>query len=136
MGHLFLAFLSMSFFGLYYFLVKILTEYISSLAIALISNVVALLFVYLYLYFSKSPILSYRKRDIALSLIISVPVAVGLIILYLAIERGPVSVVIPVIGLNSMVAVLLGIAILREKITLRKGLGVLLAVFAVVLLSV
>ena len=136
MGHLFLAFLSMSFFGLYYFLVKILTEYISSLAIALISNVVALLFVYLYLYFSKSPILSHRKRDIALSLIISVPVAVGLIILYLAIERGPVSVVIPVIGLNSMVAVLLGIAILREKITLRKGLGVLLAVFAVVLLSV
>lgn len=136
MGHLFLAFLSMSFFGLYYFLVKILTEYISSLAIALISNVVALLFVYLYLYFSKSPILSHRKRDIALSLIISVPVAVGVIILYLAIERGPVSVVIPVIGLNSMVAVLLGIAILREKITLRKGLGVLLAVFAVVLLSV
>ena len=136
MGHLFLAFLSMSFFGLYYFLVKILTEYISSLAIALISNVVALLFVYLYLYFSKSPILSHRKRDVALSLIISVPVAVGLIILYLAIERGPVSVVIPVIGLNSMVAVLLGIAILREKITLRKGLGVLLAVFAVVLLSV
>jgi transporter family protein len=65
-----------------------------------------------------------------------VPVAVGLIILYLAIERGPVSVVIPLIGLNSMVAVLLGIAILREKITLRKGLGVLLAVFAVVLLSV
>jgi transporter family protein len=136
MGYLFLAFLSMSFFGLYYFLVKILTEYISSLEIALISNVVALLFVYLYLYFSKSPILSHRKRDIALSLIISVPVAVGLIILYLAIERGPVSVVVPVIGLNSMVAVLLGIAILREKITLRKGLGVLLAVFAVVLLSV
>ena len=136
MGHLLLAFLSMSFLGLYYFLVKILTEYISSPAIALISNVVALLFVYLYLYFSKSPILSHRKKDIALSLIISVPVAVGLIMLYLAIERGPVSVVIPVIGLNSMIAVLLGIAILREKITMRKGLGVLLAVFAVILLSV
>jgi transporter family protein len=125
----------MSSFGVYYFLVKILSTHIESPVIALISNAVALLVIYSYIYFTKIPILPKRKIYIVYSLIISVPISIGLIILYLAIERGPVSIVMPIIGINSMVAVLLGISILRERVTIRKGLGVLLAVAAIILLS-
>jgi transporter family protein len=125
----------MSSFGVYYFLVKILSTHIESPVIALISNAVALLVIYSYIYFTKIPILPKRKIYIVYSLIISVPISIGLIILYLAIERGPVSIVMPIIGINSMVAVLLGISILRERVTIRKGLGILLAVAAIVLLS-
>lgn len=135
MGYLLLTFISMSSFGVYYFLVKILSIHIPSPVIALISNAVALLVIYSYIYFTKVPILPKRKIYIVYSLIISVPISIGLIILYLAIERGPVSIVMPIIGINSMVAVLLGISILRERVTIRKGLGVLLAVAAIVLLS-
>ncbi len=135
MGYLFLTFLSMSSFGVYYFLVKILSIHIPSPVIALISNAVALLVIYSYIYFTKVPILPKHKIYIVYSLIISIPISIGLIILYLAIERGPVSIVMPIIGINSMVAVLLGISILRERVTIRKGLGVLLAVAAIVLLS-
>jgi transporter family protein len=135
MGYLLLAFLSMSSFGAYYFFVKILSIHIASPVIALISNAVALLVIYSYLYFTKVPILPKRKIYIVYSLIISVPVSIGLITLYLAIARGPVSIVMPIIGINSMVAVLLGISILRERVTVRKGLGILLAVAAIVLLN-
>ena len=136
MSYLLLAFLSMSFIGVYYFLVKILSEHIPSPIIALISNAVALLVILSYVYFTKAPILPHRKKYVVYSLIISLPLAIGLIALYLAIEGGPVSIVIPIMGINSMVAVLLGFSILREKVTVRKGLGVLLAVSAIILLSI
>ena len=135
MGYLLLAFLSMSSFGVYFFLVKILSIHIASPVIALIGNTVALLVIYSYLYFTKVPILPKRKIYIVYSLIISVPMTIVCLTLYLAIARGPVSIVMPIIGINSMVAVLLGISILREKVTVRKGLGVLLAVVAIVLLN-
>jgi transporter family protein len=135
MGYLFLTFLSMSSFGVYYFLVKTLSMHVSSPVIALISNAVALLVIYSYIFFTKVPILPKRKKYIFYSLIISVPIAIGILILYLAIERGPVSIVMPIIGINSMVAVLLGISFLREKVTIRKGLGVFLAIAAIILLS-
>jgi drug/metabolite transporter (DMT)-like permease len=37
--------------------------------------------------------------------------------------------------MHALVAVILGIIILREKVTLRKGLGVLMAMGAIILLS-
>ena len=135
MGYLVLAFLSMLSFGVYYLLVKILSMHIASPVIALISNAVALLVIYSYLYCTKVPILPKRRIYIVHTLIISVPASIVAITLYLAIARGPVSIVMPIIGINSMVAALLGISILREKVTVRKGLGILLAVAAIVLLN-
>ncbi len=136
MSYLFLAFLSMSFIGVYYFLVKILSEHIPSTVIALIGNAVALLVILSYIYFTKAPILPHRKKYIVYSLIVSVPIAISCLAIYLAIDSGPVSIVMPIIGINSMVAVLLSISILREKVTVRKGLGVLLALSAIILLSI
>jgi len=135
MGYLLLTFLSTLSFGIYFFFVKILSIHIPSPIIALISNAVALLVIFSYLFFTKVPILPDRKKYIIYSLIISVPMAISVLTLYLAIDRGPVSIVMPILGINSMIAVLLGISILREKVTVRKGLGVLLAVSAIILLT-
>ena len=135
MSYLILAFLSMLSFGVYYYLVKVLSLHIPSLVIAFISNAVVLIFIFSYLYLSKLPILPKRRIYIVYSLLISIPVAVGILTLYIAISRGPVSIVMPTIGVNSMIAVLLGIFILREKLTLSKALGVLLALVSVVLLN-
>ncbi|MFC1914598.1 EamA family transporter [Chloroflexota bacterium] len=135
MGYLLLVSLSTASFGVYFFLVKILSIHIDSTVIALISNVVALLVIYTYSYFTKVPLLPKRKIYIVYSLIVSVPVSIGVLAFYLSIARGPVSIVMPIIGINSMVAVLLGTFILRERVTVRKGLGILLAVAAIVLLN-
>ncbi|MFC1918280.1 EamA family transporter [Chloroflexota bacterium] len=135
MGYVFLAVLSMLSFGVYYFLVKFLSLHVPSSVIALIGNTVAFLVIYLYLYSTKTPVLPKRRIHIVYSLVISVPVVIGVLALYMAIARGPVSIVMPIIGINSMVTVILGISILRERVTVRKGFGVLLAVAAIVLLN-
>jgi len=66
---------------------------------------------------------------------ISIPLVIALLAIYIAIARGPVSVVLPVYGLNALVTAFLGIMVLREKVSLQRVLGLICAVSAIVLLS-
>lgn len=125
----------MASFGIYYFIVKVLSSHIASPVIAIICNAVALIAIILYALFIRTTIVPEHKINTIRSLLISIPISVGLIILYLAIELGPVSVVLPIVGVNSLVAVILSVAILKERITTRKVFGVLLALSSIVLLS-
>ncbi|TKJ39137.1 hypothetical protein CEE37_12010 [candidate division LCP-89 bacterium B3_LCP] len=61
--------------------------------------------------------------------------ALGFIYFFLAISRGEASVVIPITSLYVAVASVLAFIILSEPITLKKMLGILCAVIAVVLLA-
>jgi transporter family protein len=60
---------------------------------------------------------------------------VAVLTLYMAIAKGPVSVVMPIYGLNAMITALLGILVLHEPVSVPKVLGLVLAVVAIVLLS-
>lgn len=61
--------------------------------------------------------------------------AVGLLAYYRALALGPVSVVVPVYGLFIAISSVIGIVVLEESLTVRKGLGIAFAVLAVVLMS-
>ena len=135
MSYLPLALISMLSLGVYYFLVKLLSVHISSLVIILTSSIVIVLVVYTYLFFTQTSILPKRKIYTVYALIISIPMVIGLIAYYSAIALGPVSVVTPIYGLNAMVTALLGIFVLREKVSVMRALGLVLAVAAIVLLS-
>ena len=54
---------------------------------------------------------------------------------YLALARGPASVVVPLTGMYILVPALLGIVLLREPVTLTRVLGMASAALAVFLLS-
>ena len=54
---------------------------------------------------------------------------------YLALGRGPASVVVPLTGMYILVPALLGIVLLRETVTLTRALGMASAALAVFLLS-
>lgn len=62
--------------------------------------------------------------------------AVGILAYYRALALGPVSVVVPVFGLFLVSSSLVGVAALGEEFTTRKGLGVVLALVAVYLVTV
>ncbi len=62
--------------------------------------------------------------------------AIGIIAYYRALALGPVSVVTPVFGLFLITSSILGIALLGETVTMRKLLGIALAVVAVYLVTV
>ncbi|MDG5776291.1 EamA family transporter [Haloarculaceae archaeon H-GB2-1] len=62
--------------------------------------------------------------------------AVGILAYYRALSLGPVSVVVPIFGMFLVTSSLLGIVVLDEPLTARKGLGLAFAVAAVYLTAV
>ncbi|WP_181691138.1 EamA family transporter [Natronomonas sp. LN261] len=58
---------------------------------------------------------------------------VGILAYYRALAGGPVSVVVPIFGLFLVASSVIGIVVLDEALTVRKGAGIVLAVVAVFL---
>jgi transporter family protein len=58
---------------------------------------------------------------------------VGILAYYRALAGGPVSVVVPIFGLFLVASSVIGIVVLDEALTVRKGVGIVLAVVAVFL---
>ena len=135
MNYMPLALITMVALGVHYFLAKLISPYISSASIALLSCVVYVPIIFAYIYFTKTPIMPEQKVYLLYAILIGIPMAVGVLTLYMAIAKGPVSVVMPIYGLNAMVTALLGIVVLHEAVTVPKVAGLVLAVAAIVLLS-
>ena len=62
--------------------------------------------------------------------------AVGILAYYRALSLGPVSVVAPLFGMFLAISSAIGILFLDEPLTVRKGVGIALAVAAIYLVSV
>jgi transporter family protein len=135
MNYLPLALITMVLLGLHYFLAKIISPHMSSTMIALIACVVCVPVLVAYIYFAREPVIPEQKIYLFYAILIGVPLAIGILTIYIALARGPVSVVMPIYGLNAMVTVLLGIVFLHEAVSVPKVLGLILAVAAIILLS-
>ena len=135
MNYVTLALITMVGLGIHYFLAKLISPHISSPVIALLGGAIFFPLVFAYIYFTKTPIMPEQKVYIGYAILIGIPMAIAILTLYLAIAKGPVSVVMPIYGLNAMVTALLGIVILHEPVTIPKVAGLVLAVVAIVLLS-
>ena len=61
--------------------------------------------------------------------------SVGIISLYMALSRGPISTVSPLFGMNIAVVAILGFIILKEPLSIERVAGVILAAGAVFLLA-
>ena len=61
--------------------------------------------------------------------------SVGIISLYMALSRGPISTVSPLFGMNIAVVAILGFVILKEPLSIERIAGVILAAGAVFLLA-
>ncbi len=135
MNYVTLALITMVGLGIHYFLAKLISPHISSPVIALLGGAIFFPLVFAYIYFTKTPIMPEQKVYIGYAILIGIPLAIAILTLYLAIAKGPVSVVMPIYGLNAMVTVILGIIVLHEPVTIPKVAGLVLAVVAIVLLS-
>lgn len=136
MGYLPLTLISMLSLGIYYFLVKIISVHVASTVILFCGTIVISVVIFLYLYFSRTTIIPEHRIYIVHSFLVSIPLVIALLTIYMAIARGPVSVVLPVYGLNALVTALLGIIFLHEKVSWQRVLGLICAVSAIVLLSI
>ena len=135
MSYLPLTLISMVSFGVYYFLVKIISVHVASTVILFLGIIVFSVVAFIYLYITRTPIIPKRRIYLVHSFLVSIPLVIALLTIYIAIARGPVSVVMPVYGLNALVTALLGMVVLREKVSRQRVLGLICAVGAIILLS-
>jgi transporter family protein len=120
--------------GVHYFLVKLISKRITGPTVAFLSCFLIIPTVYAYIYFTNTPFVPEQKIYLGYTFLIVVLMAIAVLTLYMAIQRGPISVVMPIYGLNAMITALLGILFLHEAVSVEKVLGLVLAIAAIVLL--
>ncbi|HXK61729.1 MAG TPA: EamA family transporter [Acidobacteriota bacterium] len=75
------------------------------------------------------------RRSVVLGLVIGLTGAGGQLVLFQALRMGPAYLVFPIISLSPVVTVILSYLLLRERTSRRGWLGIVLALFAIPLLS-
>jgi transporter family protein len=135
LDYLLLALIAMILMGVHFFLVKLLSRHVTGPTIAFFGQLLIIPALYFYIYFTDTPFLPEERIYLWFTLLVSLLLAIGIITLYMAIQRGPVSVVIPIFSLNAVITATLGILILEEAVTVEKILGLVLATAAIILLA-
>jgi transporter family protein len=122
------------FWGLYAFIPKIATEYIgprsATVYLALGSICVTVLVL-----FSLNFRPDIHPKGIALAVIAGVFVNLGNLCFLAAVSRGPVSLVAALTALYPVLAIVLAMVFLNEPINPKQGLGILLSLGAMFLIS-
>lgn len=72
---------------------------------------------------------------IATLVVAGIALAAGAIFYYIALERGEVGVVTPIVGLNGVVAALIAVVLFSESMGLQKFAGLVAATIAIVLIG-
>lgn len=121
--------------GIWGFAAKLATASIGLQAmfwIAMISDI--LIVVYLILSNQLFP-LRIEDKGMTCSIIAGLSGGIAIIVFYILLKKYQASIVLPLTSLYPVVVVILGILILKEKITYFNGIGVVLALMAIYLLS-
>ncbi|PSP97061.1 multidrug transporter [Halobacteriales archaeon QS_5_70_17] len=137
MSYLLWALLALAAYTLVPLFTKVATGGIPSNTVALWSNGVFVVITLAVVVVADNPVLSALDDPKAPYMFASgVCLAVGILAYYRALALGPVNVVVPIFGMFIVTSALVGAVLLDEPLTLRKGAGVVLAVVAVVLVTV
>ena len=77
-----------------------------------------------------------RKKGAAYGLLTGMLGGIGNVTFYLALSEGKASVIVPMIGLAPLITVVLALVILKESINRAQGIGLVLALISIYLLSI
>jgi transporter family protein len=136
MSYLWWAVLSLLAYALVAPLVSVATSDIPSEVVVLTTNSILVVTSVGLLAVSDVSLSGYLTHDSAQYMYAAgVLLAIAIVAYYRALELGPVSVVAPIFGTFLVLSSLIGIAFLNEPVTLRKGLGIVLAGVAIWLVA-
>ena len=84
---------------------------------------------------SQKPSVSVGSAGFNYAIIAGVMMALGAVAFYVALQTGKAIVIVPLTSLYPVVTIMLSYLILHEQISLTKGIGIVLAVVALVLMA-
>ena len=115
--------------------VKLATKHIDWTQIYIIKNTI-IFAAAVIIYISQKPTITIGSPGFNYALAVDLISTIGTIAFYLAIQAGKAIIVIPLISLYPVITVVLSYPILHEEITLTMDLGIILALIAIVLISI
>ncbi len=135
MNYIFLALISMVFMGLMDFLLKkAITAGVHIYAISFYAYLLMAILFGTYCLLKKVP-LKPGKSLVKYSILAGLFIFIATFLALIALKAGNASVIVPIARMGFVVTAIGAFLFLKEKITLEKGLGILFAVAALVLLS-
>jgi len=120
--------------GLVGFFDKLALNHLDWTEIYVVSNL-AILAASLLIYISQKPSISVGSAGFNYAMIAGIMMALSTIAFYVALQTGKAVIVIPLTSLYPVVTIVLSYLILHEQISLTKGVGITLAVVALVLIA-
>jgi len=134
MDYLTLSLLSMVLIGFNTFAVKLVSQNLHPALLLVTKFGIGGISLFLYLHYIKVPLI--WNKYVLYACLIGAWWAGIMVLYYTAIARGPLSVVIPLFSLNLVIPAVLGFIFLNEPLTVSKGLGLVFACMAVILLTI
>lgn len=86
-------------------------------------------------YFISKSGFDVNSSSIKYSILGGITAAIATILFFLALEEETISKVVPIVNLNVVVGVILGVIILKDEINLRITAGIVLAIISIYLLT-
>lgn len=132
-GWVFPALGTFIFWGFWGFIPKITTRYISPKS-AIVYEVLGGFLVAIMVMYSMNFRPEINPKGFAMAITTGVFGFLGALCYLLAVSKGPVSLVVILTALYPVLSILLAVIILNEPITLKQGVGILLALGAMLLI--
>jgi len=134
MNWLVLSIITIISWGFVGFFLKLASNYSHWPEIYIVSNL-AILVASLLIYVSQRPSIGVGSSGFNYAMVAGIMMALSAISFYVAIEVGKAIIVIPLTSLYPVVTIVLSYLILHEQISLTKGVGIALALVALVLVA-
>lgn len=127
--------LALLLWGLWGFFPKLASNYISSKSF-LIYDIIGTVAIGVIVLFVTGFKLETHNLGITYGILAGIAGTLGLLFFLFAISKGKVSIIAPLTALYPVVTILLAFLILKEPITLKQGIGIVLALVSILLLSI
>jgi len=121
--------------GFWGFLMKLASEHFSWHQMFVVTNIVALA-ASLLIFVLLKPSINVYSPGFIYAFLAGVAGALALIAFYAALGAGKAIIVVPLTALYPVITIILSYLILNEKIALVKGVGIMLALVAILLVSI
>ncbi len=124
--------------GLWGFFGKYALKYISPLSLILFETIGAIIVqivVLIFLFYSKQKF-DTNATGISIAMLVAIFGVLGTILFFFTLSKTKASILVPLTALYPVITVLLSFILLKEKVDLVQGIGIVLAVVASVLLSI
>ena len=135
MNWLIFSILAVVFWGFWGFFIKLAATQLSWQQVFIVTSSITFVFSLLTFVIVK-PSFEIGSQGVNYALIAGVLGALALIFFNMAIKEGNAIIVVPLTSLYPVITVVLSYFILSEKLTFTKGFGIILALIAIVLVSI